>query len=81
MPFVTEKCVLANVLESGSFYYYWHDYFAYILGRRLIIVEDLVAVRITRMFVMSSHGGKTKVDLPPSYLRTWLTLGNRGDWL
>ena len=81
MPFVTEKCVLANVLESGRFYYYWHDYFAYILGRRLIIVEDLVAVRITRMFVMSSHGGKTKVDLPPSYFRTWLTLGNRGDWL
>ena len=53
----------------------------YILGRRLIIVEDLVAVRITRMFVMSSHGGKTKVDLPPSYFRTWLTLGNKGDWL
>ena len=53
----------------------------YILVRRLIIVEDLVAVRITRMFVMSSHGGKTKVDLPPSYFRTWLTLGNRGDWL
>ena len=53
----------------------------YILVRRLIIVEDLVAVRITRMFVMSSHGGKTKVDLPPSYFRTWLTLGNKGDWL
>ena len=53
----------------------------YILGRRLTIVEDLVAVRITRMFVMSSHGGKTKVDLPPSYFRTWLTLGNKGDWL
>ena len=30
---------------------------------------------------MSSHGGKTKVDLPPSYFRTWLTLGNKGDWL
>ena len=53
----------------------------YILVTRLIIVEDLVAVRITRMFVMSSHGGKTKVDLPPSYFRTWLTLGNTGDWL
>ena len=53
----------------------------YILVRRLIIVEDLVAVRITRMFVMSSRGGKTKVDLPPTYFRTWLTLGNRGDWL
>ena len=38
----------------------------------ILIVEDLVAVRITRMLVMSSHSGKTKVDLPPSYFRTWL---------
>ena len=30
VPLVTEKCVVANVLESGRFYYYWHDYFAYI---------------------------------------------------
>ena len=29
VPFVTEKCVVANVLDSGRFYYYWHDYFAY----------------------------------------------------
>ena len=52
------------ILHIHIIYIYKDDY--------ILIVEDLVAVRITRMFVMSSHSGKTKVDLPPSYFRTWL---------